>query len=543
MTNSTQPEETSSCLPRRWERLAWLPILLLTVLITGLWVIDLRTEYEWPRLQMTLNFVTRTLACLVVAFLAGRSYLERRQPGLLLMGCGVLIWGASGFITTAIVMLDANLGVTISNLGIWAAALCHLTGVSLSLQARRTIPATGLRLAACYALALGFVGMISLVTFAGWIPLFFMDGRGGTPIRYVVLGSAFLMFALTAAFLWGKNLRKKSSFNLWYSYALMLIAIGVFGMLIQTSRGSMLDWMTRCTQYLSGIYMLIAALSASRTSQPLDFSTTEEEWRENVFLAGLRQQTNLRSLIRYGFSVATVASAVGLQMTLEAWVGHGLPTYVTFYPAMMAVVVLIGSGPTVLATLLIALIACYWILPPIGEFTIASPVDRLGLAIFTGTNLFMCLFAELYRRSREKAAAYDREYALRESEARYRSIMDNLQDGFIRANKDGIVIMASPSVAQLYGLESGKEMIGMQVLSLYKNPEDRRMLLEELEKHGRVKDYECEALRKDGTGVPVSLNAQYYYDEKGEIQGTEAFVRDITERKQTAVWDRIYCWF
>ena len=59
--------------------------------------------------------------------------------------------------------------------------------------------------------------------------------------------------------------------------------------------------------------------------------------------------------------------------------------------------------------------AAYWILPPVGQFAIASPVDRLGLVIFAGMGLFMSVVAELYRRNRDKAAAYDREVALRES--------------------------------------------------------------------------------------------------------------------------------
>ena len=124
------------------------------------------------------------------------------------------------------------------------------------------------------------------------------------------------------------------------------------------------------------------------------------------------------------------------------------------------------------------------------------------------------------------------EEALRESEERYRSIVDNLQDGYIRANKDGIVIMASPSIAHMYRVDSPQEMLGLPALSLYKNPEDRHALLEELKKRKKVSDFESEALRKDGTSFPVSLNAQFYYDAQGQIQGTEAFVRDSTERKR-----------
>ena len=42
-------------------------------------------------------------------------------------------------------------------------------------------------------------------------------------------------------------------------------------------------------------------------------------------------------------------------------------------------------------------------------------MDRLGLVMFTGMGVLMSVVAELYRRNRDKAAAYDREVALRES--------------------------------------------------------------------------------------------------------------------------------
>ena len=72
-------------------------------------------------------------------------------------------------------------------------------------------------------------------------------------------------------------------------------------------------------------------------------------------------------------------------------------------------------GPGLLATALALLVVNVWILPPIGQWSVSSPVDRLALAIFAVMGLFISAVAELYRRNREKAAAYDREVALRES--------------------------------------------------------------------------------------------------------------------------------
>jgi PAS domain S-box len=57
-------------------------------------------------------------------------------------------------------------------------------------------------------------------------------------------------------------------------------------------------------------------------------------------------------------------------------------------------------------------------------------------------------------------------------------------------------------------------------------------MLEKLKSEGKVENMEGEALRKDGTSFWVSMNAQYFYGENGEIKGTEAFIRDITQKKK-----------
>ncbi len=122
--------------------------------------------------------------------------------------------------------------------------------------------------------------------------------------------------------------------------------------------------------------------------------------------------------------------------------------------------------------------------------------------------------------------------ALRDSEERYRSIIENIQDAYIRADNKGNIIMASPSAARMYGYDCPEEMIGTSAISYYNNPRDRRYVLSELNKYDRIVGNESEALRKDGTCFFALQNAQYYYDKDGQIQGTETLVRDITNLKQ-----------
>ena len=121
--------------------------------------------------------------------------------------------------------------------------------------------------------------------------------------------------------------------------------------------------------------------------------------------------------------------------------------------------------------------------------------------------------------------------SMRVSEKRYRSILNNLQDAYIQEDKEGKITIASPSAARMYHYESPKEMIGISVTNLYKNPDDRKHFLEELKKHGKLENNENEALRKDGTCFYSSQNAKYHYNEKDQIMGTETLIRDITANK------------
>ena len=120
---------------------------------------------------------------------------------------------------------------------------------------------------------------------------------------------------------------------------------------------------------------------------------------------------------------------------------------------------------------------------------------------------------------------------LKVSEERFRSIIENIQDAYMRADKEGTIIMASPSAARMYRFNSIQEMIGTSTPSYFKNSEDRDFAREKLKKYGKYNDYEVEARRNDDTFFWVSQNAQYYYDDHGKIQGSETIVRDITVKK------------
>jgi PAS domain S-box-containing protein len=260
---------------RRFWHLAYLPIPLFLGAIAVLWIAKLPGAFDPPSLLLGLNFVFSTLVSLFVAYLIARTFLVRGTPGLLLLGGGVVVWGLAGVAAVGAGRSDANVVVAVHNLCVCLSAACHLAGAFFSLRAERTVRLAGLTLAVGYASAFGAVVLLALAALDGWIPQFFIEGYGGTPVRYWVLASAVAMFVLTAVLLGGAGRRALSGFRYWYTFALLLIATGLLGVMAESSHGSALSWAGRAAQFLGGVYMLIAAIASVRESHVWGISLGE----------------------------------------------------------------------------------------------------------------------------------------------------------------------------------------------------------------------------------------------------------------------------
>ena len=125
--------------------------------------------------------------------------------------------------------------------------------------------------------------------------------------------------------------------------------------------------------------------------------------------------------------------------------------------------------------------------------------------------------------------------ALKASESRYRSVIENIQDVFYRSDTKGNLIMASPSWARLLGYDSLDDCIGYNIAEkFYFEPERRKEFLDAVYRNGSVSDYEVTLKCRDGSPLFVSTNSHQYYNEKGEFLGVEGIFRDISERHAAA---------
>ena len=527
---------------RKLDRLslyAWLPIPLLLILIAGLWVANLQTVYESRAAMVLLNVFFTWLASLFICILTARGFLGSGQPGLLMFGCGSLLWGVTSLAAAAVVN-RINPTITVHNLGALAAALCHLVGMLW--LGRLTRPRRWLVVG--YAGALLAAGLIFWAAMAGVTPVFFVQGQGGTPIREIVLLLAVASFAWVAWRMISKFQRQTGTFYYWYGLGLALFAVGLTGVILLSVQGGILGWTNRLTQYLGSAYLLIAAVAATRETgtRKLSLSEVDDAYLRNELLPAFQNRQYLRLVLRYGSAVVAVAAAYGLRLAVATHLGSDLPPYLMFAAPQIAVVLFAGFGPGVLAALLADMVVACWILPPVGQFYIASPVDRLGMIIYTGVSLLFCVLIELYRRSRDKAAAYDREAALRES--RERLSLALASSGMATFDWDIVNDKRTwdDNVHRMLGTRPETFAGTADELFRVIHPDDRDTVQDALSKALDTGVYETEfrAVWPDGSIRRIATRGRVRYDDSGRAVRMAGVCWDVTERKQAEVALRRY---
>lgn len=421
----TGHEPPQGARPGRLERFAWLPIPLLAAAIIVARAAGLSESYTSEPLTLILSFAFYTLVTLGTIFLIGRGFLALGTPGLLLLECGVILWSLAGTMGDAVSHGDANLNVTIFNTGILLAGLCHLAGAILSLRPQRTLrPPLPWLVAGC-ALSLGALWLVTQAAMANWLPVFFIPGHGGTPVRYCVLISAIAMFVLSACLLLASRRGTHLPFTSWYALALLLLAVGLFGVMIQLSLGSVVNWLGRMAQWLAGVYLLLAAVAALRGS--------------HLPLLPLETRSHT-ALYRNAMAVVIVLAAAAVRLTFLSALGTRAP-YVVFFPAVMFAAIYGGRRGGLLATGLSAMLAYYFWIAPAGRFALGEPADWLGLAIFLLSGCMIAWIAEALHQTRARASAAEtqallaaeREAAaelLRKSEEQYHTLFTGMTEGF-----------------------------------------------------------------------------------------------------------------
>ena len=216
----------------------------------------LRQSYTSETLTLVFSVTFYTLVSLGTLFLIGRSFLALGTPGLLLLECGVVLCSLAGTLGDAVSHGD-SISTSPSSIPDLAGRILPSGGAIFSLRPQRVFPRHAPVAGSGCALVLGVLWLIVHGSLAHWLPVFFIPVQGGTPVRYFVLISAISMFALSASLLFARP-APAHPVHFLVRPRLLLLAVGLFGVMIQLSLGSVVNW-------LAARAMARRFLSASRS--------------------------------------------------------------------------------------------------------------------------------------------------------------------------------------------------------------------------------------------------------------------------------------
>jgi len=124
--------------------------------------------------------------------------------------------------------------------------------------------------------------------------------------------------------------------------------------------------------------------------------------------------------------------------------------------------------------------------------------------------------------------------ALRESEEKYRTILESIEDGYFEVDLAGNLTFFNDSLCKISGLPRN-ELMGMNYRE-YTTPETAKRMYQVFNKIyrtgklARVMDHEI--ITKVGRTVVLGMSTSLMRDPAGEPIGIRGVVRDITERKR-----------
>ncbi len=538
-------------------RFVLIPLPVLFVAVIGLWFSDVQAPHELPGLLIALSILLTTLPALGIAFLFARNFRVTGAPGVVLFGCGALLWGASGLSPSFAALtpgFNANTIVTSHNLTVWGASLCYLAGAALLQRGSPAMIHRAAVLLGAYALALVVAAFMVFVTLQEWTPVFFVQGKGASPERQVVLGSTIFAILQTLLLLRGGAKLRRSSFLDWFVLALLLLVIGYAGIMLQTIVGGVLGWVSRAAQYLGGGYMLVAAYVA--------FRDTEAPF---LVTAALPE----KAPHRYSVAIAIVLIAAVFRLVFLQPLGAHF-TFITLYPAVVLAALYGGLRAGTLATLLAAALADYYWMEPVGSFIMANPMDWMALAIFVINCLLISWIVGLLQKAQwrlrlveaERRAELERMVVERTAElglaneAKSRLLeAATATEAELQAVFDsvpaGIWITRDPSCRTMQGNRLGNAWMRIPDGSnASKSAADSSILrFEVFDKHGlpvpnhelpmqraalgeEVMDYEFEWRFPDGESRSLYGNAIPLRDADGNTVGGVAAFIDVSERKR-----------
>jgi PAS domain S-box-containing protein len=164
-----------------------------------------------------------------------------------------------------------------------------------------------------------------------------------------------------------------------------------------------------------------------------------------------------------------------------------------------------------------------------GEYKVVSK-DRAVKTVFiygvvTGDGKVVSLLDDVTSRVEAEAA-------LRESESRYRALVETTATGYVIINKEGRVLDANREYVRLSGHKDLKEILGRNVLDWTAEYEKEKngKAVRQCAADGYIRNFEVDYTGKDGKATPIEVNATVV--QSAGVPQILTLCRDISSRRR-----------
>ena len=232
--------------------------------------LGLRGQFVFNSTALILAFAIIVLCGVgsIVAYLSAKSYLLAGSLTLLFITASFIAEIGGAITSSWFAIFSPNGSVTMAAIALFSFSALQL---SSSVQASfRSVPIGAehrkVRLTiGCTGVVILF-GIMALLTLYEVLPSFFINGVGVTVVDQVVYATIVALFSVSSILFLRQYLKSKSSVLYWYTLALIIDAIGSFGLTFQVRFSDIVVWTGRVGIYVGTIYFLIALLSTRKNS-------------------------------------------------------------------------------------------------------------------------------------------------------------------------------------------------------------------------------------------------------------------------------------
>lgn len=249
--------------------------------------------------------------------------------------------------------------------------------------------------------------------------------------------------------------------------------------------------------------------------------------------------------MRYAVALGATALALGLNVALHPWVGAN--TFPPFLAAVMVATWFGGLGAGLLATVASTLVTWYLFLPPAFSLAVESASTAVRLALFVASAVLIAGLGSALRGAQLRAEAAateayrladryrEREAQVRESENRFRRLLELAPDGIIIVDREGRITLANTQAHTMFGY-TAEELLGQPVELLVPEQARRAHVAHRAAYQVQPRTrpmgvgLELSGRRKDGSLFPVEISLSPMETEDGRL--IISVVRDITDRRR-----------